>query len=202
MELDDSGPLDTEWIKVFEKTDKLYQDFYKDDIYYVNLIIIYIDRNNDIYKVKHEPFLMNKPNIISREENIEILKKNSTDNDKRYSLLSILRYNINLEPNEVKHFIINRENPPYLSVITNIDNITFDKSISMFHDLNDLIYIFYEKSTELKKHNPNTCSKKAFLDPKKAFLDINKSYLNPNKSYLNPNKSNKHNKTYKKRFKD
>ena len=29
--------LDDEWINEFEKTDKLYQDFYKDDLYYINL---------------------------------------------------------------------------------------------------------------------------------------------------------------------
>ena len=50
--------LNDDWIVNFEKTDKLYQDFYKDDLYYINLKIIYINRNNEIEKVKQESFLM------------------------------------------------------------------------------------------------------------------------------------------------
>ena len=36
MELE-YNKLDDEWINNFEKTDKLYQEFYKDDVYYINL---------------------------------------------------------------------------------------------------------------------------------------------------------------------
>ena len=42
--------LDNTWIKEFENTDKMYQDFYVDDIYYVNVNFIYINKNsNDKY---------------------------------------------------------------------------------------------------------------------------------------------------------
>jgi hypothetical protein len=50
-----------------------------------------------------------------------------------------------LEPEDVKNYLKNGDKLEYLSVIKNIDTIVFDKSINMFHDLNDLIYIFYEK---------------------------------------------------------
>ena len=81
--------LDDEWINNFEKTDKLYEDFYKDDLYYINLRILYINRNNEIDKIKHESFLLTTKNYISREEILGILKNNSTDNETNYSLLSI-----------------------------------------------------------------------------------------------------------------
>lgn len=155
--------LDDEWINSFEKTDKLYKDFYKDDLYYVNLRSLYINRDNEIDKLKQESFLLSSPNYISNEEILEILKKNSIDNDKRYSLLSILKYNIVLEPDEVKNYLINKENNNYLSVIKNIDSVSFEKSINMFHDLNDLILIFYEKSKELKESNPHSSTKKIYL---------------------------------------
>ena len=155
--------LDDEWIIDYEKKDKLYQDFYKDDLYYVNLIVIYINRDNEIDKLKQEPFLLSKPNQILREEIIQILKRNSNVNDKRYSLLSILRYNIILEPEDLKLYLNDRENTNYLTVIKNIDAISFNKSISMFHDLNDLILIFYEKSNELKKPDYNNITKKIYL---------------------------------------
>lgn len=155
--------LDDDWINNFENTDKLYKDFYKDDLYYVNLRVLYINRENEIEKLKQESFLMTKPNHITREEILEILKKNSVDNDKKYSLLSILKYNIILEPDDVKLYLNNSNIQDYLSVIKNIDSVVFEKSINMFHDLNDLILIFYEKSLELKKTDSNNTTKRIYL---------------------------------------
>jgi len=155
--------LDDEWINDFERTDKLYEDFYKDDLYYINLRVIYVNRDNEIDKIKHESFLLTNKNNISREEILGILKKNSIDNERIYTLLSILRYNIILEPDDVKNYLLNKENNDYLSVIKNIDAINFKKSITMFHDLNDLILIFYEKSKEIIKKEQKNNTKKIFL---------------------------------------
>jgi len=155
--------LNDDWIDNFEKTDKLYQDFYKDDLYYTNLQLIYVNRSNEIEKIKQEAFLMSTPNYISREEMIGILKRNSVDNDRRYTLLSILKYNITLDADEVKFFLNESDDRHFLTPIKNIDAISFEKSINMFHDLNDLILIFYEKSNELKDPNANTVTKKIYL---------------------------------------
>jgi hypothetical protein len=107
---------------------------------------------------------MSNPNYISREEIIQILKGSTIDNNKRYSLLSILKYNILLDADEIKKFLLySNEERTYLNVVKNIDSISFEKSISMFQDLNDLIFVFYEKSTELKKIDPNNVTKKIYL---------------------------------------
>ena len=74
MELE-YNKLDDEWIEKFDKNDKLYQEFYKDDLYYVNLRILYINRDNEIEKLKQESLLLSNPNFISNEEIVEILKK-------------------------------------------------------------------------------------------------------------------------------
>ena len=168
--------LDDEWINNFDKIYNLYKDFYKDDIYYIHLMILYINRNNEIDKIKNETFLMTKPNNITREEIIEILKKKSTDDKKRYTLLSILKYNINLEPEEIKNYLNKNYDNQYLTVIKNIDTITFEKSINMFHDLNDIIFIFYEKSSELKKKDPNNSTKKIYLRFNNKKKTIKKRY--------------------------
>ena len=173
----DFNELNDEWINNFEKTDKLYQDFYKDNIYYVNLQFIYVNRSNEIDKIKKESFLMSIPNMITREELFEILKINSNINNKLYTLLSILRYNITLDVDEIKLFLttplqINN----YLTIIKNIDAITFEKTITTFHDLNDIIFVFYEKSKELKKPNLNNITKKIYLNDIKHKKTIKKQY--------------------------
>lgn len=155
--------LDDEWIKNFENNDKLYQDFYKDDLYYINLRVIYINRNNEIDKIKNQCYLLKNPNKILNEELLGILKNNSIDNQNKYRLLSILRYNISLDPDDIKNYLIKQDAKDYLSIIKNIDTIVFDKSISMFHDLNDLILIFYEKSNEIINKDIKNTTKKVYL---------------------------------------
>jgi len=178
----ENNVLNDDWINKFDKVDELYKDFYKDDVYYVDLKIVYVNRSNEIEKIKKLPFLMSSPNCISREEILGILKKSALEDNRKYSLLSILRYNILLEPYEIKNYLLdycNDNDTNYLNIIKNIDTIYFGKTITMFQDLNDLILIFYEKSEELKKMDPNTCTKRIYLNS------------------LNGNK-----KTIKKRYKD
>ena len=76
-----------DWIIKFKETDKLYQDFYKDDVYYINIRFVYINKSGDIERTKQESFLMNTKNFVSREEMIGLLKRNSVDGSKKFSLL-------------------------------------------------------------------------------------------------------------------
>jgi len=46
----------------------------------------------------------------------------------------------------------------------------------MFQDLNDLILIFYEKTKELKKKEPDRCTKKIYLHRSSKKKTIKKQY--------------------------
>ena len=163
MELD-TTPLNNEWIRKFDETDQLYKDFYKDDIYYTNLNIIYLNNDNEIEKIKQESFLLSQCNYITTEEIIKILKENMTDQSKKYSLLSILKYNITLNPENIMSYLspdYSANSNDFLTSINHIMPITFEKSISMFHDLTDLIIIFYDKS--FKSSHAHNVTKKIVL---------------------------------------
>ena len=168
--------LNDDWISNFEKTDNLYQEFYKEDLYYVNLHYIYINNENVIDKIKQEPFLMTTPNYITREQILGMLKRNTTDGDRQYSILSILKYNITLDSDDIKHFITekhtnkNKDIPDnrFLTTIKNIDAITFEKSIHMFQDLNDLFFIFYEKPNTSNKLTPNNVTRRIYLNSRSS----------------------------------
>jgi len=178
--------LNDDWINEFEKTDKLYQDFYKDDLYYINLKYVYVNSNNEIEKINQETFLLSGSNKITREELLKILKRTKNVTNANYSLLSILRYNICIDALDIKHFLLYpNEFDKYLSVIKNIDAVSFEKTISMFQDLNELIFLFYEKTIDSKEYN-NTNTKKI--------------YLRTNKT--NTTTSKRHNKSIKKRYKE
>ena len=128
---------------------------------------------------------MKIPNIISKEEIIGIIKRNSYVNSKQYFLLSLLKININLEPGDIRYFL--KENDlcqigsSFLTPNKTIDDIVFKKTINMFQDLNDILIVFYER-TEIKNNNQNS---------------NNQNYSK--KVYLS---NQRHNKTYKKQYKD
>ena len=159
--------LNDDWIYNFEEKDKLYKDFYKDNLCYVNIDFIYINKNNEIEKIKQEPFLMSEQNSITRDELIGLLKRNSIDNDKRYSLLSILKYNITLDSDDIKNFLtasdLSHYNELFLTINKHIDTIFFEKTINKFQDLNNLYFIFYEKNDDAKKRDLNNATKRIYL---------------------------------------
>lgn len=149
-------------------------DFYREDIYYIYITIIYVNKQNEIEKIIQEPFYLHQPNIISRSELISIIAKknklNFNDYIKKYSLLMLLKFNFNIENEFVEKFLFqfhfekipfekreqndtmgrnplknNNFNCDFLENLRNINDIIFDKTINFFGDLNELIIVFYEK---------------------------------------------------------
>jgi hypothetical protein len=153
--------LDNYWIKEFESIDKGYEIFYTEDLNYIKIQCIYIDKNDNIQKIADEKLFMTNKNCVSREEIVGILKRN---NEQKYTILSLLKYNIDIEPLDIKHFLRNGNQFEFLTVVKNIDTIPLNKSINMFHDLNTLFVIFYEKALE-KRHHSST--KKIFIQSHK-----------------------------------
>ena len=156
--------LKYDWITEFDKSDELYKDFYKDNLYYTNIHFIYVNNENNIEKIREEVFYMKRPNYISREEVIGIIKRNSLNNDKKYFIFSILKFIITLEPNDVIKFL--KDTMPssselFLTSITHIDAITLEPTISMFRDLTDLFFIFHEK--QMNTSNKQNMTKKIIL---------------------------------------
>jgi hypothetical protein len=153
--------LDTKWIEDFELIDNSYKTFYADDITHIKFHYIYVNRENNIDKVKEETILLKTPNYVSKEELIGLLKKHNKSANISYTVLSILKYNIDVYPSDVSYYLkkknITEDDPHYfLKSVKNIDSIPLDKTISMFQDLNDIIIVFYEKTTN-NKNNSNQC---------------------------------------------
>lgn len=148
MDFDDNiNKLNDDWITEFEHTDSLYKDFYKETLCSINLQIVYINNQNEISNVKSEPYIFTHLNILSSLDIKNIINKFELNNKIPYSLFSILKYNITLEPTEINRYLISEPVSTYLSHIdsitgTTLNNIIFNKSIHMFQDLNCVILIF------------------------------------------------------------
>ena len=152
-ELDNSWikELDNSWIEEFQKKDKPYEKFYLDDLFYIRIHCVYVGNTNCIYHTKEEKHLLKSPNFLSKEEIISTIKRNNVNKKIKYSVLSILKYNIDLNPEDIHHYLLSKnavQAYPFLQPINYIDDIHFKRTISMFQDLNALYFFFYERNNK------------------------------------------------------
>jgi hypothetical protein len=202
--IDDLFELDTSWVDEFDKNDNEYKSYYNEELTFINLHCIYINKNSEISKVHEEKILFKTPGTLSREEVIGLIKRNTFCDNMKYSLLSILKFNINIEPINLKTFIKTKETSlnignHFLHSITNIDSICFDKSIGMFHDINDLLIIYYDKNNNNNNTNNNTNNGNDNNTNNTNNNSSNNSKNNTRKIYIN---SNSLKKTRRNLFKD
>jgi hypothetical protein len=170
---DDIEDLDSTWIQEFENLDNDYKNYYTEDLSFLRIHSIYINTLNDIEKVREEKIFLKEPGIIHREELLSIIKHNSFSNETKYSLLSILKFNINVEPEFLKTFLKSKDKnigSSFLQSVKNIDTIRFEKSIAMFHDINDLIIVFHQR---VNKNNTTNSSTDSNNRTKKVFINSN-----------------------------
>ena len=152
---------DTSWMDILEKQEEDYKSFYKENVDIVKIFYTYVDSDNKIYYVKKDNLLIEN-NKINRNELIYILKKNKQNNKKNHKLISVLQYNIDLEPEEVLNYLKYKENYNFLTVVSKVNDILWNDTISIFKNLNSLHVIYYEEPV---KKSSNT--KKVYIRNKK-----------------------------------
>jgi hypothetical protein len=162
--------LDTNWIANYENNEKDYKMFYKEDIFVINLMVIYVNIENEIVKIKEELLPLKSPNILIREQLLELIKNNNVLQNTKYSLFSLLVYNITLDPEHLYIYLKSKQTQgqmqQYFRSIHNIDTIHFEPSISIFHDINQVTFIFrednkYSNNIHTKTH---TSTKKIYIN--------------------------------------
>jgi len=164
---DDDGEedveLDCEWINKFEKDDNEYEDLYTTDVCHIKIHFIYVNKSDEVERIQTDRVVFKNPNIIYKEEITEILKSQmKKDYGKGYMLSYMLKYNFDLKPCDVRNYLSSSSShpnssphsltSPYLTELKSIDDIAWNKTISMFQhrDMND-IFIFFKFGTEREK---------------------------------------------------
>ena len=144
--------LDNSWIRNYEIKELDYNDFYKDDVKYIKTYTLYINKSLILENINEENFILETNNVLKKHELISIIHKYKNEKkEKKVKLLSILKYNINLDSDNVFEYLKQEtENNLFLESVKDIDNINFDPSISMFEDLNSLFFIFVESNNTEK----------------------------------------------------
>lgn len=158
---EDSNSIDNlniDWVEEYEKSEQEYADFYEELITTIKVNFVYVDKNNTIQKIKTENINVNEDQIIKKETLLYLLKNNMENDNIKYKLLSILVYNLYVPSNELRKYLEepseSEEHQKYLYSLKILEDIRIRDTITLFHDINGIYFVFYEKKEKQEvKHN-------------------------------------------------
>jgi len=151
--------LDVEWATDFENKEINYNNLYQDKVTNINIYSLYVNTNCVLDKVKQYKYDLKTPNCLTKREIVTIFKNKKLDDGLNYKLISLLKYNIDLKPIEVKKYIYDSENYGFLDNISELQDIYFYDTITMFDNLNSIFFIYYEINKKLN----NKKTKKIYI---------------------------------------
>jgi len=150
--------LNCEWTQ--DNTETFFDDFYKEVVQSIKMYCFYINKKKELFHVKKD-ILWLHDGILKKEELIYLLKHNTIYDKTKYQILSIMKYNIDIEPSDINFFLDDPNKKNFLSIKKNIDSIKWNNTITLFLDLNSIIIVYNEKK------NMSNTTKKIYIGKKK-----------------------------------
>ena len=112
---------------------------------------IYVNKNSEIYNIKsHRERL--EENKIKKERILYLIRNYQYNLNEKHKLCDILQFNIELDINEMKEMILEKNKKNYLKRIKIIDDIKFNNTIKILEKENALTFIL----REIEKTDSNT----------------------------------------------
>jgi hypothetical protein len=180
--IDTDTDIDNSWVAAYKASEENYNEFYNEKVTSIKVFSLYIDTTNTVVNMKQELCPLTMESTVSREQLIALIQaKQLTSHGIKYKLFSIVRYNIDLLPDEIPDFIkdsLNANTKRFLIPETYIRDIHFTDTISIFHDLNALYIIF--KAVPLKQITANKFTQKLKASIKKRYTRHKKHFLKKN----------------------
>lgn len=145
MYFDDADEsLDESWATNYKNVKKTYEIFYSDDVNAITISSIYINNNNEILQITSDIKELLNSNYLTQNEITDFIKSKMKLLNGNIKNICILKYNMNISPENVEHFLNSRETFNYLIPVTKIKDIYFEKTIPFFKDLNEVFILFYQ----------------------------------------------------------
>ena len=154
-DVDDNMNIDDKWLRDFKEQEKDYNDFYKEKPTSINLYFIYVNNQNVVEFFKNDKYLLNQEHIaksdnaiLQKDVLLSIIKKNISLNGRNYKLISLLKFNLDVEPEDIINMTLDKQNgSDYLSSEKEIKDIVFYDTICIFQDINSLFFVYQDRLT-------------------------------------------------------
>ena len=96
--------LNCDWTDDFDKEEKFFDEFYKENVQNLQMFSYYVNRNKELFHIKKD-ILNIDDGVLKKGDLIYHLGKNRIYDKKKFQLLSMLKYNINIEPVDIQFFL-------------------------------------------------------------------------------------------------
>lgn len=146
MDIDESWEQDI-------KEDIKYYDFYLSNVSFVNITVMYINKDNELIFCKTEKLNNLSKGKLDESQLIQLIKKNEVLNNKKFILENLFTYNITLRPTEIIDFLqsnsitkINLEaQTKYFKNYSTLEKIEFKDTIEFLKELNEVYFLYKEE---------------------------------------------------------
>jgi hypothetical protein len=149
--------MNFDWLEDYEKDE--YNILYKNELNCIEINFLYVNVDNELYFLKSEKIPL-EDGVLKKNDLIFILRKNMFLGKRKFSPSALLKFNIDLDPSEIKKYINSEDDYEFLTSEKYTNDIIWSDSIGMFHDLNSLHVIFKEKKPS------NSTTKKIYIKKK------------------------------------
>lgn len=117
---------------------KVFQE--NDTIDFIKIYFFYCE-NKKMINFKRNVFDITK-NKISKKELLALVLKNNKNQNKKFDLTGIYKYEPNIEEGNIKKFCKSPHEFSFITKYSNIEDILFEPGIELFNDNNALILFF------------------------------------------------------------
>jgi hypothetical protein len=144
----DSLDLDISWIDKHERMNNIHKNYQREPMDSIKICYIYVNLDSEIEKVVYENEILGKIDttnncIIPKERILQIVQnKKMLTASLKYSIDTILVYNVCIEPENIQKYVNSENGIPFLQVYPIVDEILIQPSIFIFHEINCIYFIF------------------------------------------------------------
>jgi hypothetical protein len=140
--------LDISWVENHERLVNINQNYEREHMNSIKICFVYINSYSEIETVicDKESLVHNgKYSVIPKERILQIVQnKKFLDENSKFSLDTILVYNVSIEPENIQKYINSEIVEPFIKMYPIVDEIVLNPSIFIFHELN-CIYFFFRQ---------------------------------------------------------
>lgn len=138
--------IDESWTEDFKELERPYDQFYKDRSQSIKLIFLYANSLKELVTVRSERIMLDSDNLLKKKSLYKIITSNNSLNNTRYKLNSILRFNIDANPEDAIDGLNYSTAEDFSHEDSYMKDVHFLDTICTFQDLNTLFLLFQEDS--------------------------------------------------------
>lgn len=161
-ESEDDIELDKKWLKMFNNYKHFITKLTNKEVKEIKLNYLYVNLQSELEYSKSESIAIEK-GIVSKEKLVHLIKQNKTRDGFQYRLISLLKFNIDIDSNEIDELIqISDDVNKYMINEKYLYDIQFKDTIQFFQNINCLYFIF----RQVDNINRNSQTKKIIFEKK------------------------------------